>query len=122
MINSVAKLVRELQEAEARKLAEVGITHPGTIGDMYEGLTSELLDLSIPEECEVQVVNGFARGHDGVLSPQMDIMIVRGEGESVPYTDAVSWPIDRVLAVIEVKKTLYGNHLADGLKKMAAVF
>lgn len=122
MINSVAQLVRELQEAETRKLTEVGIKHPGTIGDMYEGLTSELLELSIPEEFQVRVVNGFARGHDGTLSPQMDIMVVYGEGEDVPYTSANCWPIERVLAVIEVKKNLYGNDLADGMKKMAAVF
>lgn len=122
MINSVAQLVRELQEAEARKLAEVGITHPGTIGDMYEGLTSELLELSIPEKFQVRVVSGFASGHDGTLSPQMDIMVVYGEGEDIPYTNASCWPIERVLAVIEVKKNLYGSALADGMKKMAAVF
>lgn len=48
-------------------------------------------------------------------------MVVYGEGEDVPYTQAVIWPIDRVLAVFEVKKSLYGNTLADGLGKMVAV-
>lgn len=58
MITSTAQLLRELQEAESKKLAEQDITHPGTIGDMYEGLTSALIGLSIPPEFDLRVVTG----------------------------------------------------------------
>lgn len=122
MINSIAELLRELQEAEAHKLAAVDITHTVTIGDMYEGLTSHLLEQSIPESFDVRVVTGFVRGHNGKLSPQIDIMVVCGDGEEIPYAKAYCWPVERVLAVFEVKKNLYGSALADGMKKMAAVF
>jgi hypothetical protein len=122
MINSIAELLRELQEAEALKLAAVDVTHTVTIGDMYEGLTSQLLEQSIPESFDVRVVTGFVRGHNGKLSPQIDIMVVCGEGEEIPYAKTYCWPVERVLAVFEVKKNLYGSALADGMKKMAAVF
>jgi len=122
MITSTAQLIRELQEAEAKKLAEQDITHPGTIGDMYEGLTSELVDLSIPDEFDLRVVTGFAYGPDGALSPQLDIMVVSGAGEAIPYANAFKWPVDRVMAVLEIKKSLYGADVLDGFKKLAAVF
>ena len=122
MITSTAQLIRELQEAEARKLAEQDIRHPGTIGDMYEGLTSELVGLSIPDEFDLRVVTGFAYGPDGTLSPQLDVMVVSGEGEEIPYAKAFKWPVDRVMAVLEIKKSLYGADVVDGLKKLAAVF
>lgn len=121
MITSTAQLLRELQEAEAEKLAEQDIAHPGTIGDMYEGLTSELIGLSIPNDFDLRVVTGFAYGPDGVLSPQLDIMVVSGEGEEVPYTRAFKWPVERVMAVLEIKKSLYGADVIDGLEKLAAV-
>lgn len=122
MIASTAQLIRELQEAEAKKLAEHDIRHPGTIGDMYEGLTSELVGLSIPNEFDLRVVTGFAYGPDGTLSPQLDVMVVSGEGEQIPYAKAFKWPVERVMAVLEIKKSLYGADVIDGLKKLAAVF
>lgn len=122
MISSMAQLILELKRAEEKKLASYEITHPGTIGDMYEGLSTELLGLAIPEEFNVQVVSGFAVGVDGALSPQLDVMVVHGQGDPVPYAKVCKWPISQVLAVMEIKKNLYGNDLEDGLNKMSAVY
>jgi hypothetical protein len=48
MITSVANLLRDLMVKKAVKLDEETITHPPTIGAMYEGLTRDILDRTIP--------------------------------------------------------------------------
>jgi hypothetical protein len=121
MITTIAGLLRELQVTEAEKLKREKMTHAPTIGDMYEGLTKEILGRTIPDSLDVRVVTGFAVGVNSKLSPQLDIMIVRGEGHPIPYTDAFCWPIGKVLAVFEIKKTLFGAALNDGVAKMNAV-
>ncbi|RZM22081.1 MAG: hypothetical protein EOO88_30520 [Pedobacter sp.] len=122
MITTIAHLVRDLQVEENKKLATFNIQHPGTIGKMYEGLTSALLDLAIPVGFDVQVVTGFSEDVKGNLSPQADVMVVYGEGKKIPYTDDLVWPIRQVIAVLEIKKTLYGRELVDGLEKMKKVY
>lgn len=71
MITAFAQMLRELQEREATVLDGQDITHAPTIGDMYEGLTRDILDRAIPESAGVQIVDGFAVGPDGTLSPQL---------------------------------------------------
>jgi hypothetical protein len=44
MITSVSTRLRELMEKEIAKLAQEHMTHPPTIGAMYEGLTRDILD------------------------------------------------------------------------------
>lgn len=91
------------------------IPHGPTIGDTYEGLTAELLSKAIPEEFNLRVTNGFIVGKDGSKSGQIDCMLVRGVGSRIPKTESEIMPIENVLAVLEVKKTLYGGDFADVL-------
>jgi len=121
MINSLSKLLREVQAAETLRLNEYRITHGPTIGAMYEGLTKTLVDKALPEELDIRVVDGFVDGVDRKLSPQTDILVVRGEGERVPHTSSFIYPVQQVLAVFEVKKTLGGVGLDDAMAKMGAV-
>lgn len=118
MINTVAQLLDELKNAEAAILKKEGINHGPTIGDMYEGLTRDILDRSIPPSLGLRVVSGFIEGVNGAQSNQIDAMVVSGEGKLIPYTDKFIWGIKDVLAVFEVKKTLYGAELDDAFKKM----
>ena len=118
MIKTIADLLRELMVKEAAKLDEEVVKHGPTIGAMYEGLARDILDRVIPAEIDVRVVDGFVEGIDGTLSPQIDAMIVTGEGRQIPYTSNFVWPIADVIAVFEVKKTLYGNDLADAFEKL----
>ena len=59
MIRTVAELLRALQEAEIRQIEKAGIRHAPTSGEMYEGLTSSILDKAIPPEAGLRVVSGF---------------------------------------------------------------
>ena len=117
MISDVASLLKEFMENEAFKIAEEGITHGPTIGDMYEGLTREALARTIPVGLKLRLVKGFIEGVDGSRSTQIDCMLVTGEGRQLPYTDSYIWSIGDVLAVIEIKKKLYGRELKEFIAK-----
>jgi hypothetical protein len=121
MITTVAEMLRDLMAAEAQIISKQGITHAPTIGAMYEGLTRDILDRSIPPSLNLQVVQGFAEGVDGTLSNQIDFMLVAGSGKKLPHIDAYVWPIERVIAVLEVKKNLYGAELKGSFEKQRPI-
>lgn len=121
VITSLAAALRDLMVKEATRLDGEDITHGPTIGAMYEGLTRDILDRVVPSSLDLQIVSGFAEGHDGTLSPQLDVMLVTGVGRALPYGAGYVWPIDKVIAVLEVKKNLYGADLADAFLKLRAV-
>lgn len=111
--------VRDTALAEIDRSRPVG--HPGMIGDMYEGLTRELLARSVFADFDLRVVQGKVLGPDGTLSDQLDCMVVVGEGEQLPYSPHFIYPLDQVLAVIEVKKTLYKGTLGDAHQNLLSV-
>lgn len=121
MITTLAALLEALRTAEAEILKKHDIKHGPTIGDMYEGLTRDILGRAIPAELGLKVVEGFVEGLDGAKSNQADVLLVRGEGRQIPYTEKFIWPIGDVLAIFEVKKTLYGDSLDDSFAKMRRV-
>lgn len=121
MITSLSELLEALRTKEAEVLKRHDIKHGPTIGDMYEGLTRDIVGRAIPRDLGLQVVEGFIEGLDGEKSNQADVLVVKGEGRRIPYTNKVVWPIQHVLAVFEVKKTLYGDSLADAFGKMSKV-
>ena len=87
MITTVAALLQELQAKEAAKLA-----------------TRDLLDRAIPSALNLRIVEGFVEDHEGNLSPQIDAMLVTGDGRQIPHTASFVWPVQKVIAVLEVKK------------------
>ena len=122
MITSFSKFLEQLQEKEAANLADEAVKHAPTIGDMYEGLTRELLDHAIPAELNLRLVDGFVVGVDGKYSPQVDaILVVGNRGYQIPKTTKWAWPIKDVIAVFEIKKNLYGADLADAMAKMRGI-
>lgn len=120
MIKTVAELLKAFSDAERAKLDAEELTHGPTIGSMYEGLTKEIVDRSIPAELGLRVLPGFAC-FDGQLSGELDCMLVRGEGEQIPYTGKYKWHIKDVIAVFEVKKTLTAEDLADSYNHLRDV-
>jgi hypothetical protein len=48
-------------------------------------------------------------------------MLVSGDGRQIPYTNLYVWPVQDVIAVIEVKKNLFGTHLDDAFRKLRDV-
>ncbi|MEU0683551.1 DUF6602 domain-containing protein [Streptomyces albogriseolus] len=121
MIRTVADLLSGILRDELPKLDSSPIKHAPTIGDMYEGLSSELLHRALPDGLGIQVVSGFARDGRGRLSGQLDCMIVRGEGEQVRHTDSFVWHVKDIIAVIEVKKRLHSAELRDAFAQLRTV-
>jgi hypothetical protein len=122
VIRSLADLIDQLRAREERVLPGFGfVEHGPMIGDMYEGLTRSILERSLFEGLDLRVVTGKLRWDEGRLSDQLDAMVVVGEGERLPYTEHYVYPLRQVLAVVEVKKTLYGAQLADAYANMQSV-
>jgi hypothetical protein len=111
MITKVADLLNELRIAEARRIDQEQIKHSTTIGDMYEGLTASVLDRAIPKQANLKIVSGFAPTNSGVMSGQIDCMVVCGSGKPLPYSKASVWNMKDVIAALEVKKTLFSSQV-----------
>lgn len=122
MIKTLSDLLHTLSRNEADKLAASNITHAPTIGAMYEGLTREILDRAVPPGLDICVVGGFVIDGLGGRSGQIDCMVVRGEGTPVPFVQGMfEWHVKDVLAVFEVKKSLFGTELAEAYDQMRGV-
>ena len=122
MISDIASFLRDLMSVEQKKIAAQGITHAPTIGAMYEGLTREILSRTIPENLNLQIVEGFIEGVDGRLSTQVDCMLVSGSGRKLPHVSACVWKIELVIAVFEIKKNIFGRELGDFFKKQQMIY
>jgi len=108
----LSELLKKISDREKAILNNFPIEHAPTIGKMYEGLTKQLLKESKLDEYGVNVVSGFIQV-SGERSGQIDCMIVVGNGSRIPHTDDFVYPIDRVLAVIEVKKNLFATEMSE---------
>jgi hypothetical protein len=112
MIKTFADLLRQLIKRESAIIEEQGIKHGPVIGQMYEGLTSEMLELLVPEGLKLSVVSGFVTNDAGNKSGQIDCMLVAGKGIPIPHTNLFTWNVRDVIAVFEVKKNLFSSELA----------
>lgn len=121
MIRTVADFLHQLMDAEVARLDALDLKHGPTIGDMFEGLSADLLRRAVPERLGLQIVEGFITDGLGGRSGQVDCMLVRGNGEPIPYTNAFVWPVKDVIAIFEIKKTLYYDDLVDAFTKLRAV-
>ena len=121
MIKTISDLLLAFVEQEKIVLDANGIKHAPTIGSMYEGLTTKVLQKALPEGIALQVVSGFIINSKGNISPQVDCMIVKKIFETIPHTIFVKCHIDDVLAVFEVKKKLYTADIKDAFPKLRSV-
>lgn len=120
MIKTVADLLKAFIDEEKEKLDSYNLTHGPTIGAMYEGLTKDVINKSIPPELSLQVVSGFAH-HKDQLSGEIDCMLVKGVGEAIPFTTKFKWPVSDVIAVFEVKKSLNAEEIEDSFNHLRQV-
>lgn len=123
MILTVAELLGKFRDFEANMLQSINVNHGPTIGDMYEGLTTTILGRSLPAGEDLRVVSGFIYNNEepDKLSREIDCMLVFGEGKEIPYTNKYQYNIRNVIAVIEVKKTLYSEQLKDAYENLLTV-
>lgn len=121
MIHDVSELLKGIMNEERSKLDKYSLKHGPTIGKMYEGLASDVLGRAIPESLGLQLKHGIIHDGKGAMSGEIDCMLVKGEGEKIPYTDSYKWHVKDVIAVIEVKKTLYSGDLKDAFGHLRGV-
>lgn len=121
MIYDISNLLSSFAEKEIIAIEEAGIRHAPTIGEMYEGLTVDILSRTIPPGLDLKVVSGFAEDHEGNLSNQIDCMLVLGAGTPIPQTNKFKYHIKNVIAVIEVKKNLFSKGLDESFHQLREV-
>ena len=122
MIETIHELLVAMKEKGIEDIEPyLNIGHNPTIGEMYEGLTHQLMERTIFKDFNMHVVSGKIINASGKLSKQIDCMIVIGEGEKLPYTDNYIYNINNVIAVIEVKKKLFSNELSDAYNNLKSV-
>lgn len=114
-IDTFSDLLNAFFDKQNEILQAQDVSHPTTIGAMYEGLSENILKVSIFDAIDLRVIkNSFIKG----CSTEFDVMIVEGEGEVIPYTDRYWYPAQQVLAVVQVKKNLYGADLKDSFANL----
>lgn len=122
MINTIKDLLESLRIQGINEINTfLGIKHGPTIGGMYEGLTKELMDKAIFKNLDLKVCSGFIYNDENELSKQIDCMIVVGNGIKIPYSQDYKYCINQVIAVIEVKKDLFGKELDLAYKNLLSV-
>lgn len=121
MIHDVSELLQGIIHEERSKLDEYSLKHGPTIGKMYEGLALDILGRAIPESLGLQLQHGIIHDGKGSMSGEIDCMLVMGHGEKIPYTESYKWHVKDVIAVIEVKKTLYSADLKDAFEHLRGI-
>lgn len=122
MIQTIYQLLAAMKDRGVKEIEPyLGIGHNPTIGDMYEGLTKELMEKAIFSNFDMHVVSGKITNKSGELSRQIDCMIVIGQGDKVPFTDEYIYEINNVIAVIEVKKNLFSSELSSAYDNLKSV-
>src|SRR6185437_3753411 len=103
MIKTIAELLEIIKKAEVKKIEALKIKHRPTIGNTYEGLTSELLERGVFINLNINIVtNSFILIENGKRSEKFEIMIIEGKGKKIIYTkDQYDVNFDQVIAVIQ---------------------
>ncbi|RYE44010.1 MAG: hypothetical protein EOP24_25965 [Hyphomicrobiales bacterium] len=119
MIATASDLLGQFLASEVKNLAGVDMKHMPTLGSAYEAITKAGIDqrFVLPPGLDLRVVSGFIEG----LPNQYDCLLVQGEGRRYGLTDQYLYPIERVLCVLEVKKTLTKAAFADAIEHLAEV-
>lgn len=118
-IHSLSDLLYVLAKQENEVLKSYGIQHRPTIGNQYEGLTAEILNKSIFCDLHLTVArNSFIEGSN----TEYDIILADGTGMAVKYSERqFVFKPKQVLAVIQVKKNLYGAEVKDSYENLATI-
>ncbi|MEE4634107.1 DUF6602 domain-containing protein [Pseudomonas sp. SDO528_S397] len=117
----LAEILRKLYDQKIALLNGHRSKQSTLTGSMYEGLTIELLEKVDLSRYGVKVVSGVITSGDEE-SEQIDCMVVVGEGTPFPCTPHFSYPMEQVVAVFEVKKTLYSTGLNKAYGQLEEVF
>lgn len=116
------KLLEEIKEKGVEEIQPLlNIGHNPTIGDMYEGLLSKILNKVFEPLENLSVVSGFIIDVDGQYSKQLDCIVVDKIDKYIPNTNKVLVKPENVIAVIEVKKDFFSKDLVKGVGNLLSV-
>lgn len=123
MISSASSLLEAFIRREAALLEGVSMPHMPTLGSAYEAITKDAIDQAfvLPPNLDLRVVSGFISVLGEMRPGQIDCMLVHGDGTRYGRTDQFIYPVEQVLCVIEVKKTLRRADLEDAIRHLADV-
>ena len=122
LIETIYQLLAAMKDRGVKEIEPyLGIGHNPTIGDMYEGLTKELMEKAVFRNFDIHVVSGKITNKSGELSRQIDCMIVIGQGDKIPFTNEYIYEINSVIAVVEVKKNLFSSELSSAYDNLRSV-
>ena len=115
MIKKASELLESFIQEETKKLKEFNMSHMPTLGTAYEEITKQGIDREfiIPKELNLKLVSGFIIIGKELCPEQIDCMLVNGEGERYGLTEQYIYPIEQVLCIFEVKKTLRKSDFYD---------
>ncbi|MFL6709279.1 MAG: DUF6602 domain-containing protein [Massilia sp.] len=118
MISAASELLAQFIAVEKKSANGVTMKHMPTLGEAYEAIVRDGIaqQFVLPPGLDLRVVSGFVEGLDN----QYDCMLVHGEGQKYLRTDKYTYPIDKVLCIFEVKKTLGKADLRDAIIHLAA--
>lgn len=111
--------IRDKGVEDIQPLLNIG--HNPTIGDMYEGLVSKLLNITLKPLENLMVVSGKIKNFNDNYSNQIDCMVVDGVIQKIPFTEDYIVAPENVIAVIEVKKNLFSNELDEATSNLWSV-
>lgn len=115
MITTLAELLQAFVKANVEILNDQDLTHPTSVGDMFEGLSKEVIHKSIFAELNLKVVkNSFIVG----CKNEFDVLLVEGEGKQYPFTDRFQYAPEQVVAIIQVKKNFHAADLRDSFESL----
>ena len=122
----ISNIYELLESIKARGMDDIHSAtvphHPGMIGDMYEGLTKEIISEAVFRGLDLHIGAGKIKNMtNGRMSRQIDCMIYQGKAETLPFTSHKIVDIRNVIAVIEVKKNLHSTDLYGAYQNLLSV-
>ncbi|STQ74585.1 DUF6602 domain-containing protein [Grimontia hollisae] len=123
MIDKASELLEQFIQIETQALAEIDMPHMPTLGSAYEEVTKQGIDQDfvIPKGLDLKVVSGFISVGEEMLPQQIDGMLVCGKGKQYGRTQEYIYPIDQVLCIFEVKKTLNKADYIDAFDHLRVI-
>ena len=115
MIKKASEILELFIQNESEKLNLFSMPHMPTLGTAYEDITKQGIDnaFTIPQHLSLSVVSGFISIDGEMQSAQIDCMLVVGDGVKYGLTEQFIYPIEQILCIFEVKKTLNKKDLID---------
>lgn len=124
MIETVSDFLEQFKKYALSKIQaeDKDIKHTVAIGDNFEGLTAELLDKAIFKDFNLKIVErSFLYNDRGDISDEMDCMLVVGDGKKMSFANRYSYHTKDVIAVFQVRKTLYGKDIYESHQNLKSV-